>query len=251
MAPLPWFAVAGAGVGLLFGLFGVGGSSVATPVLALLGVRGVVAVASPLPSTVPAALAGAWAYLRDGDVDASVARWSVMGGVPGTVIGALASRLVGGNGLLVASGVVLGIVGVRVLRPVTAEARRARAGLRRPAVVIGAAGAIGVFTGLLANGGGFLLVPLYLVVLGLGMRTSAGTSLVVIAALSIPTLATHWALGHIDWAVAATFAAGAVPGAALGSRVAHRVRADTLRTAFGWLAIAFAAWFVVHQVTRG
>ena len=69
-------------------------------------------------------------------------------------------------------------------------------------MVVPAAAAIGVFTGMLANGGGFLLVPLFVVILGLTMPESAGTSLVVIAVLSIPTLITHWALGHIDWVVA-------------------------------------------------
>ena len=66
----------------------------------------------------------------------------------------------------------------------------------------------------------FLLVPLFVLVLGLTMPESAATSLVVIAVLSVPTLATHWALGHIDWSVAAAFAAGAVPGAVADSRLA-------------------------------
>ena len=61
----------------------------------------------------------------------------------------------------------------------------------RPLLVASAAG-IGLFTGLLAGGGGFLLVPLYLLVFGLHMRQAVGTSLLVIAVLSIPTLVTHW-----------------------------------------------------------
>jgi uncharacterized membrane protein YfcA len=55
-----------------------------------------------------------------------------------------------------------------------------------------------VFTGLLANGGGFLIVPLYLLIFGLAMRQAVGTSLLVITVLAIPTLITHWALGHIN-----------------------------------------------------
>lgn len=251
MAPLPWMAVAGAVVGVLFGVFGVGGSSFATPLLALLGVHGVVAVASPLPATIPAALTGAWAYLRKGECDCKVALWSVAGGVPGTVAGALLSQVVGGRALLIASGVVLGIVGVRVLRPVSDAERTSGQARRRAAVVIAAAVLVGVFTGLLANGGGFLLVPLYLVVLGLGMRQSAATSLVVIAALSVPTLAAHWALGDIDWAVATAFAGGAVPGALVGSRAAHRVTGDTVRRAFGMLLVVFAIYFTAKQATSG
>ena len=117
----------------------------------------------------------------------------------------------GGRILLIASGIVLAIVGARILLPLT-DARVAGRARRRPGVVVPAAAAIGVFTGLLANGGGFLLVPLFVVILGLTMPESAGTSLVVIAVLSVPTLVTHWALGHIDWVVAGAFAAGSYPG---------------------------------------
>ncbi len=59
MPPWPEVTAAGAGIGVLFGLFGVGGSSFATPVLGLLGVPGLIAVAAPLPATIPAAIAGA------------------------------------------------------------------------------------------------------------------------------------------------------------------------------------------------
>ena len=129
--------------------------------------------------------------------------------MPGTVLGASLSGLVGGRILLIASGIVLAIVGARILLPLT-DARVAGRARRRPGVVVPAAAAIGVFTGMLANGGGFLLVPLFVVILGLTMPESAGTSLVVIAVLSVPTLVTHWALGHIDWVVAGAFAAGAI-----------------------------------------
>ena len=101
-----WWEVtaAGAVIGVLFGLFGVGGSSFATPVLGLLGVPGLIAVAAPLPATIPAAIAGAMAFSRRGEVDRKVARWSIIGGVPAAIIGALLSGSVGGNALLIASG---------------------------------------------------------------------------------------------------------------------------------------------------
>jgi uncharacterized membrane protein YfcA len=247
MPPWPEIAVTGLVVGVLFGIFGVGGSSFATPALGLLGVPGLVAVAAPLPATIPAAVAGMVGYVRRGQVEWAVARWSIMGGVPGAVVGALLSKYVGGRPLLIASGVVLGSVGVRLLWhvPESAIAGHAR---RRAGVVIPAAAAIGAVTGLLANGGGFLLVPMFVVVLGLTMPESAGTSLVVISVLSMPTLITHWALGHIDWSVAAAFAVGAVPGAVVGSAVANRLPADAMKRGFGLLLIAFAVYFVGRQV---
>ena len=245
----PWLSAAGAVVGLLFGLFGVGGSSFATPLLSLLGVPGLMAVASALPATIPAALVGAYAYGRKGEIDWTTAKWSVLGGFPATILGALLSNVVGGSALLVASGVVLGLVGVRVLRPLSEDQQHAGAARReRPGLVVAGAAGVGLFTGLLANGGGFLLVPLFVVGLGLGIRSAAGTSLIVISALAVPTLVTHWALGHIDWTVAAAFAAGAVPAALLGSRLAQRLAGESLRLAFGWLLVGFAAYFIIRQL---
>ena len=245
----PWWEVTVAGlvVGVLFGLFGVGGSSFATPALGLLGVPGLIAVAAPLPATAPAALVGMIAYIRNRQVEWPVALWSIYGGVPATVMGALLSKHVGGRPLLIASGVVLAAVGVRLLLPLPDSSLVGR-NRRRAGVVVPAAAAIGLFTGLLANGGGFLLVPLFVVVLGLTMPESAGTSLVVIAALSIPTLATHWALGHINWTVAAAFALGSIPGAAFGSRLTQRLPADSMKRGFGALLIVFAAYFVGRQI---
>src|SRR5204863_9618516 len=135
---------------------------------------------------------GAWGYVRRGELDRYIARWSILGGMPATVIGAVLCRFVGGRPLLIASGLVLAAVGARILWPVSDAPRSGDArGRRRLGVVVPAAVAIGCFTGLLANGGGFLLVPLFVLVLGLTMTESAGTSLVVIALLSVPTLVTH------------------------------------------------------------
>ena len=246
-----WVAIGAAGVliGALFGLFGVGGSSFATPVLSLLGLSGFAAVASPLPATIPAALVGAREYARFGEVDRDVARWSIVGGVPATIVGALLSQLVGGPALLVASGVVLGVIGVRVLRPISASSVAAGTERRKsPLLVVAIAAGVGLLTGLLANGGGFLLVPAFLLIFGLTMRKASGTSLVVIAVLTIPTLIAHWALGHIDWPAAAAFALGSVPTAWYVSRKSQGIRSEHLQRAFGVLLIAFSVWFVVYRL---
>ncbi|WP_198152932.1 sulfite exporter TauE/SafE family protein [Pseudofrankia sp. DC12] len=185
----------------MVGLFGVGGSPIATPLLSVLGVPGLLAVASPLPATIPAALAAVIPYLRTDGAQPRAAAWTVLDAIPATVAGALLSRVVGGPALLLASGVVLVIVGARVIRPIEETTRRAGAARRANRVLLVATAAgVGLFTGLLANGGGFLLVPMYLVVFGLDMRQAAGTSLLVIAGLTVPTLATHWGLGHVDGA---------------------------------------------------
>jgi uncharacterized membrane protein YfcA len=172
-----------------------------------------------------------------------------LGGTPAAIVGALLSRLVGGPALLVASGVVLVVVGMRVMQPIEQSMREVgtRRRQNRPVLVLAAAG-MGLFTGLLANGGGFLLVPLYLLVFGLRMRQAVGTSLLVIVFLAVPTLATHWALGHIDWAISGALALGLVPASFVASRYAFNVEGPVLRRWFGVLLVAMGLAFTIYRL---
>jgi uncharacterized protein len=246
MPSMPILLMGGAVVGLLYGLFGVG-SAFATPLLALMGVPGVIAVTAPLPGIMPGSVAGAWGYARRERVDWATARRAALGGVPGTVLGAELTHFVGGPIVLVLSGVTLLVVGLRVILPGTALPDRAAARRNRPVLVAGCAFAVGAVAGLLANGGGFLLVPLFLLWFGLDMNRAAGTSLVVATALSAPALVVHSLAGEVDWAIALIFGLGLVPGAFIGSRVATHLPLARLRTAFGVSLIAVALWFFAHQ----
>lgn len=248
----PLVTASGVAVGALMGAFGVGGSSVATPLLSLAGVPPLLAIASPLPAAIPGAMLAARPYLRSGDARPKAAGWSLLGAVPSTVVGAFLSRVVGGTALLIASGVVLVVVGVRVLLPIDDAARASgtRRRQNRP-LLVACAGGVGLFTGLLANGGGFLLMPLYLLVFGLRMRQAVGTSLLVIAVLSVPTLVTHWALGHVEWAVSAQFAAGLLPASVVGGKWSERFAAGAQRRAFAWFLMLFGAAFTAYRLING
>lgn len=241
--------LAGAAAGTVFGLFGAGGSAFATPMLALAGVPGAIAVATPLPALLPASVVSARRQMRSGNLDHRVATLVIAGGVPGAVLGALASSWVSGAGLLLASGVLLLIVGARVLLPdPSGHAERAAVRRQQVLVVVCPAFAVGVLSGLLANSGGFLLVPLFIVLLGLTAARAAGTSVVVAGALSIPTLAIHWQLGHIDWTVALFFGIGMLPGTLAGTRVGEHMPARQARQLFGVTLVAFAIWFLARQL---
>jgi hypothetical protein len=239
----------GLAVGLLYGMFGVG-SAFATPALAMLGIPGMAAVVGPLAGLVPGSAAGAWSYSREGSVDWRIAKRTMIAAVPASILGAVASGVVGGPLLLVLSGLVLLVVGVRIVRSRTATTATEVQTRRRESVafVVVASFAIGFASGLLSNGGGFLLVPLFLLALGLDMKQATGTSLVVAAALAIPTLATHAVLGDVDWAVSGLFALGVVPGALLGAQLAHRLPTARLRGLFGLLLTVFATWFLVREL---
>lgn len=241
--------LAGVLIGSLLGTFGVGGSSVATPLLSVIGVAPLAAIASPLPATIPGAVLALLPYYRAGDARPKAAGWSLVGAVPATIVGALLSSQIGGRALLVASGIMLVVVGARVLLPITDASRDAGAArrLNRP-LLVAAAAAVGLFTGLLANGGGFLLMPLYLLLFGLRMRQAVGTSLLVISVLSVPTLVTHAALGHVDWWIAAKFAAGVLPMSALSGHWSSRFGTGMQRRVFGVFLIAFGAAFTAYRV---
>lgn len=244
---LPLIAFAGLAVGVLYGLFGVG-SAFATPVLALIGVPGMAAVAGPLPALLPGSVTGAWSYSRRGNVDRWVATRTIVGAFPAAIAGAFASQWISGPVLVAVSGLVLLVVGIRILRPIDTDDDRTPWARRHPALLTAAAVAIGFASGLLANGGGFLLVPLFLLAVGLDMHQATGTSLVVASVLTIPTLVTHALIGDIDWAVSIVFALGLIPGARLGAITGERVATDRLRVAFGVLLVGFAVWFLARQV---
>ncbi len=177
-------SLAGVAIGLVFGLFGAGGSAFATPVLSLLGVPGVLAVASPLPAVIPAALSGARRHLRAGNLDRHTALWSVAGGLPGVIAGSMLSREFDGRRLLWLSGVILLAVGLRIVLPDPAGSSARAAGRRRKEWLVAGAGlGVGLLTGLLANGGGFLLVPVFVMTFGLTPAEAAGTSMTAVAAL--------------------------------------------------------------------
>jgi len=96
----PYIVLAGAGVGICTGLFGVGGSSVATPVLALLGAPGLIAVASPLRGAIPSSAVSVIPYVRSRRARPHAAAWPVASGIPARSPGRLLSRLAGGRVLL-------------------------------------------------------------------------------------------------------------------------------------------------------
>ncbi|HEV7525062.1 MAG TPA: sulfite exporter TauE/SafE family protein [Acidimicrobiia bacterium] len=224
----------GVGVGFLSGTFGKGGAAVSTPLLHALGVPAMVAIASPLPATIPATLLASRGYSRAGHVDREVLRVGLVVGVPLTAIGALLTRWVGGESLVLATDVILLALGLRVLSGAhsSADTDPTPARVSRPRTVAVVAGA-GLISGLLGNSGGFLLAPLFVNVLRMPIRRALGTSLALATALAVPGTIVHAWLGHIDWTLALVFGLGAVPFATFGATMAMRIRERSLSVAYG------------------
>jgi uncharacterized membrane protein YfcA len=227
-------AAIGLVVGFLAGLFGKGGSAIATPLLHAAGVPAIVAVAAPLPATIPSTAVAFSAYRRGHFVDGRVVRWSLAIGVPATIIGALMTRWISGNFLVMVTDVLVAGLGIRfLLRPgePREEALREPFGYRTR--LAGVAAVTGLVSGLLANSGGFLLAPLYLVALRMPVKRAFACSLAVAGVLAVPGTLVHWALGHIDWGVVGLFALTSVPLSYVGARVAVRTHPARLERLYG------------------
>ena len=246
----------GFAIGVLSGLFGVGGSSIATPLLRVtLSTPSLIALASPLPATYPTAATGLAAYSREGLVNRRAVIWSVAGGLPAVVVGALLTRWVPGHWLMVLIALAVAGVGVEMLRlnPYTAAESARRSTQWRSAPVPGllvVAVGVGLLSGLLANGGGFLLVPAFVLLFGASMREAAATSLICVAFLAVPGTVTHALLGHINWWLSFYLAIGVIPGTFLGARVSVWQRQVRLRRPFGAFLILFAAYFLVAEILK-
>ncbi len=113
-------------------------------------------------------------------------------------------------------------------------------------VVQGAA--VGLISGLVGAGGGFLLVPALALLGGLPMPMAVGTSLVVISMQSFAGNAGHMANEQIDWKLAAMVTAAAVVGTVIGGRLTSYVQPETLRKAFGWFVLVMAAVVLAEEL---
>lgn len=246
---MPWLEIVliGAGVGFLGGMFGKGGSAIATPMLAAIGLPAIVAVAAPLPATIPGTLVASRPYLKGKHFDRSVLAWSLGVGIVFTIIGAIATRWIDGTILVKVTDVAIAGLGLRFLvSPSTDDVDAADVPHRLSRVIIVAA-IVGMAAGLLANSGGFLLAPLYIAVLRMPVKTAFGTSLVVACVLAVPGTIVHAALGHIDWSVVLAFGIASVPLSSVGARVALRTNPVHLERIYGAVLFVLGVGFLfVH-----
>ena len=99
--------VVGIIIGFLGGLFGKGGSAIATPLLSLLGYPGFIAVASPLPATIPGTLVASGEYWQSRLLDWQIVWWSIGVGIPATILGSLLTKFTGARPLLIVTGILV------------------------------------------------------------------------------------------------------------------------------------------------
>ncbi len=269
----------GGGVGLLSGLFGVGGGFLITPLLIFLGVPPAIAAATGANTVIASSASGALAHWKRGTLDVKMGLLLLAGGLVGS------GASVGLFGILSAMGqidlvvalsyvVLLGSVGammfaesVRAMLPGVrkADAARVAVGANLPwrmsfprsgietsaltPVLLGFF--VGVLTGLMGVGGGFLLVPAMIYLLAMPTTTVVGTSLFQILFVSANvTFLQAWSHHTVDIVLAALLIAGGVVAAPYGARLGAKLGAARLRILLALLVLAVAIGLGVGLVRQ-
>jgi uncharacterized membrane protein YfcA len=223
-------------IGLSLGLLGGGGSILAVPVLVYIARVDVhAAIGMSLAIVGATALVGGLVHARAGRVDLRAGALFGVAGMIAAPLGARASHLVAPRLLLLLFAALMLGVGALMLRG-GGEVRTSR---RPPKLAVPLAGlAVGLLTGFLGVGGGFLIVPALTLLAGLELPVAVGTSLLVITANSAAGLVSHLRQGEMPVALTAAFTLSAVVGALAGVRLSSRLDAAGLRRGFALFVIA-------------
>jgi uncharacterized membrane protein YfcA len=257
-------------IGLVLGALGGGGGVLTVPVLVYaLGETPQDATTGSLIIVGIAAAVGALARRRTGLVAWRTGLVFGLIGIPAAYLGTAVNQRLDPALLLLAFGLLILAVAVTMLvgdrRSTTTATDAAPHGVAgndgavtltavrpRPAVdvakVVASALAVGLLTGLLGVGGGFLIVPALVIALRMPMPTAIGTSLLVITVNSAASLLARAATVHVDWSVVGPFTLAAVLATIVGKRLADRLAGETLTRAFAFLLITVAAFVTFHSV---
>ena len=269
-------------VGLLSGMFGVGGGFLTTPLLIFYGIPPTVAVASATTQITGSSVSGVYAHMRRGGVDTKMGLVMIAGGSIGSLAGAGLFRLLQNSGQIdLVIGflyvILLGSIGGLMLKDAlvalgwidlpeaTDRPRHNRwiaalplrwrfysSGLYLSPLAPFLLGfAAGVMTVLLGIGGGFILVPAMIYLLGMAPRVVVGTSLIMILAVSAVTTMIHaMTTQAVDIVLAALLLAGGVVGAQYGAILTTRLKPDLLRFALAVIILLVAARMLLGLTWR-
>ena len=264
----------GAGVGFLSGLFGVGGGFLMTPLLIFAGIPPAVAVATEANQIVASSVSGALAHWRRGNVDIKMGVVLLIGGIIGSTLGVWVFGLLRGLGQIdlvirLSYVVFLGIIGALMLvESLKAISRQRKPGgkrrklhqhnwlhglpfkmrFRRSKLYISALLplGIGVLVGILAAimgvGGGFIMVPAMIYLVGMPTAMVVGTSLFqIIFVTANVTFLQAWQNQTVDIFLALLLLTGGVIGAQLGTRAGSKLPGEQLRSMLALIVLAVCA----------
>ena len=239
-------------IGISLGLLGSGGSILTVPVLVyLVGQDEKVAIAGSLFIVGSIALAGSLQFVRAGFINWRTVAIFGIPGMAGTYLGAAIAAYVSGLTQLALFAVVMLLASYFMLRPIrlTGAGHAPRAFWK----IAGDGLAVGVITGLVGVGGGFLIVPALVLLGGLSMHQAVATSLVIIALKSYSGFYKYLDVLDqqeltLDWPVLGLVTVLGIAGSIVGSRLARKVHQDRLKRWFGYFLIVMGIYILARSL---
>jgi uncharacterized membrane protein YfcA len=274
----------GAAVGVLSGMFGVGGGFLLTPLLMFSGIPPAIAVATGANQIVATSVSGALAQWRRGNIDLRMGFVLIAGGVVGALAGVFLVKVLrelGQVGLIVSLAYVafLGVIGALMLGESVRAIRKARAGkpvaARKsgqhswihglpfkmrfprsrlyisaiPPLLIGAA--VGLLAAFLGVGGGFIMVPAMIYLLRMPTNIVIGTSMFQIIFVTAIVTLLHATFNHtLDVLLALILVAGGVIGGQFGVRAGQKLKGEQLRALLALMVLAVAVRLLFDLVLK-
>jgi uncharacterized membrane protein YfcA len=259
--------IAALAIGISLGLIGGGGSILTVPVLVyLLGLSPVMATAYSLFIVGSTSLAGTWSFYKRGLVSIKTA---FIFGVPAVamvyatrkyIVPAIPDNVFSIGSFLVTKGVLLMVIFALLMVFASYSMIRTKKckdcdenepvlpqKFNYPAILIEGT-VVGLLTGLVGAGGGFLIIPALVIFSKLDMKMAVGTSLLIIAAKSLIGFLGDVANYEIDWTFLMIFTGISIIGIFLGSALSKKVPGDKLKKAFGWFVLIMGIYILVKEL---
>lgn len=235
-----------AAIGVSLGLLGSGGSIITVPMLVYVaGVSAQAAVGMSLAIVGGTSIAGAVIKAAQRQFHWKAASLFSITGVVGALIGARFTSMVSGRVLLLLFGSLMAFVAVAMLKGGASKLKPSAE--CRPIRCATAGFVVGLLTGFLGVGGGFLIVPAMVLFARLAFKDAVGTSLGVIAVNSIAGLAAHLSIHPLDVRMTGLFLVAALSGMAIGSVLAPRIQTAKLQNAFAVFVLAVGAFVIIKN----
>jgi uncharacterized protein len=234
-------ALLGLAAGVLGGGLGVGGGIVLVPLLVYVGMERHRAHATSLAAIVMISIAGAISFGVSGEIDIAMGVILGIGGILGSVIGASVMHRVSPQALTIVFACVLLVAGLRLIfsgDPLPGSADFSSTA--QTAIAIGIGFVAGFFAGLAGIGGGVVIVPSTVLLLGLDQHEAQGTSLVAIVFTSVAGTIVNLKNKRVRPRDGLAAGAGGVVGSLIGSRLALEMEGRTLSLVFGFLVLFVA-----------
>ena len=261
----------GISVGILSGLFGVGGGFLMTPLLIFLGIPPAIAVGTEAPHVLASSLSGAIAHWRRKNVDIKMGIFLLIGGVFGSIIGVNLFKILRGYGQIdiviqLLFVIFLSIIGLSMLFESARTYRKYRttSSIRQklhqhswvhglplkfrfhrsklyisviPPITIGFV--VGILSAMMGVGGGFIMIPAMVYILGMSTNVVVGTSLFQIVFVTAnSTFFQSYLNQTVDIVLAVLMIVGGVVGAQIGAKLATKLRGEELRGILAIIVIA-------------